>query len=196
MNRREELDKPMADTRERFGAIVAASLEEIASVREDASATVARYEEARRSLASVEGQIASLEAERDALPERAYEANLNDDPTREAELRSRFRQIPAEMDRLEAHRDRLRGELASLRSDPEHPDPELDALRVRSRQASRTSGAAYAAWGDLEGFRKELAESLEKAVEPVDRERRATLGRIESLNATIDSRVRGRRVLG
>ncbi len=192
MNRRKELDRLLADTLERFEGIVASALEEIEGTSRDADAKVRRYEEAREALDNVEGEISALEAEREELPERAYEANLHEDPVREAELRARFRSLPGEIDRLESHRDRLRAELASLRSDPAHPDPDLDALRVRARQAARPSGVAFSARGDLRDFRAELVQALEKASAPVDDKQRATRGWVETVNGMIDDRTRGR----
>lgn len=196
MNRSEELERLMTETTRRFGEIVTASLQEIEEVNEEANAKVRRYEEARESLENVEGRIAALEAEREALPERVTRANLDEDFDLELQLRDRYRELPSALERLERHRDALRAELAQARTDPAHPDPEFDSLRVRSRQSARTSGAAFVARADLQGFRSQLAEALADLSEPLEDRWRSARGGTETLNSLIDDRTRGRRVLG
>jgi chromosome segregation ATPase len=190
MNRSEELDRLLADTMERFEDIVCASVGEIEEVGRDAAEAMRRYEEARISLDTTEGRLAELEAEREGLPDRAYRAGLDEDYRLEDELKGRYRELPGEIERLEAHRDRLLAELSSVRRDPAHPDPDLDSLRVQSRQAARSSGAAFAARAELLGFRAELVAAIERATEPVEDKWRGARGWTETVNGMIDDRTR------
>jgi F0F1-type ATP synthase membrane subunit b/b' len=52
-----------------------------------------RHEDAASDLADVEAEIATLRAERETLPDRAYRAGLDEEYEREDELKERYKNL-------------------------------------------------------------------------------------------------------
>lgn len=162
MSRAAEIQSILDDFVPRLNALRDDALQEIAEAEETAQTNISTHAQASEELVRVEARISSLSAEREALPDRAYRAGLDEDFELEDNLKDRYKNLKPAIAGLEERREALRREIRLLSPDgDDHPNNAL------IHQYAKVAGAAYGPRAELEALATELTKALAAAVDPV-----------------------------
>lgn len=161
---RERVEELLADVLPRIEELKAEALDEIGRVREDASATMARYEAASRELEAAQEEAESLRAERETLPNRAYIAGLDEDYELEDELKERYKNLKPAIGHLEGRAESLWAEMSGLL-----PNSYGHRNDARIHHTARVAGTAHEERRALEDLRERLLKALDDALKPVEK---------------------------
>ncbi len=176
MSRHEEIEKLLADVEPRLEALRESALEEIRQDQQRAEANVRRYDEAVRELLDVEAEISRLNAERERLAYKTYQAWLDNDRDVTERLRASFRNLRSIIEGLQKRRTSLKGELYRL--SPRGQDHRDAAIEQLGGAASVASSAR----AELEELRGRLTQALGAMVQPVADRHDALRGTVELLD--------------
>jgi seryl-tRNA synthetase len=173
MNRAEEIQAIEDEFIPRLNALRDDALGEIAAAQEVAQANIARHTHAQAERGQVEEQIARLGAEREALPDRAYRAGLDEEYELEDDLRARFRNLKPELEGLGQRAEELEREIHAL-----SPDGDSHPNNVIVRQYGKVAGVASGPRHELEALKEKLTKALDASMDPVVKQH-------EDLKATV-----------
>jgi chromosome segregation ATPase len=138
------------------------AMREIAEAKDRASANATRYDEAQRELYEAGAEITRLSAEREALPDRAYRAGMDEDYALEDDLKERYKNLRPAIEGLQKRQAELEREISSLCQRPwgHHYDAQIE----QNAQAARVANDRKVR---LEALEKRLKTALARAVGPV-----------------------------
>ena len=173
MSRHEEIDKLLAFVEPRLEALRESAMEEIRQEQQRAEANVRRYDEAVRELLDVEAETSRLNAERERLAYKTYQAWLDNDRDVTERLRASFRNLRSIIEGLQKRRASLKGELFRLSPrGQDHRDAVIEQL-------GGAAGVASSARAELEELRDCLTQALDAMVQPVADRHDALKGKLE-----------------
>jgi predicted nucleic acid-binding Zn-ribbon protein len=173
MNRAEEIQSLLDEVLPRLEALRASSMEETATAQEVAQANIERHTHAQAEWGEVEERIARLSSEREALPDRAYRAGLDEDYELEDDLRARYRNLKPALEGLRWRAEELEREIVDL-----SPDGDSHPNNVIVRQYGKVAGTASGPRHELEALKEKLTVALDASIDPVIRQH-------EDLKATV-----------
>jgi uncharacterized membrane protein YqiK len=173
MNRAEEIQAILDEFIPRLNALRDDALQEIAQAQEVAQANIDRHTHAQAERGEVEAEITRLGAEREALPDRAYRAGLDEEYELEDDLRARFRNLKPALEGLGLRAEALDQEIVDL-----SPEGDSHPNNVVVRQYGRVAGTASGPRHELEGLKEKLTQALDASLDPVIRHH-------EDLKATV-----------
>jgi predicted nucleic acid-binding Zn-ribbon protein len=175
MSRTEQIEGLLNDVESRLEALSEDAMTEIGQAKQEASANVARHDQARRELADVGAEIATLTAEREELPGRAYRAGLDGDGELEATLSERYRNLRPAIESLEDRRAGLKDEIRSL-----NPHGRGHPKEVQSAAYASAAGVAHERRLEMEDLSVRLTKAISDATDPV-------VGEHTNLKATVEA---------
>jgi len=173
MNRAEEIQAILDEFIPRLIALRDDALREIAAAQEVAQANIDRHTHAQAERGEVEERIARLSSEREALPDRAYRAGLDEDYEIEDDLKERYRNLKPALEGLAQRAEALEREIVDL-----SPDGDSHPNNVIVRQYGKVAGTASGPRHELEGLKDRLTKALDASIDPVIRQH-------EDLKATV-----------
>jgi len=173
VNRAEEIQGILDEFIPRLNALRDDAMEEIAAAQEIAQANINRHTHAQAERGEVEERIARLSSEREALPDRAYRAGLDEDYEQEDDLKERYRNLKPELEGLGLRAEALEREIHAL-----NPDGDSHPNNVVVRQYGGVAGIASGPRHELEALKEKLTKALDASIDPVIRQH-------EDLKATV-----------
>ncbi len=162
MSRAEEIQAILDEFIPRLNALRDDAMEEIEEAAETAQANITRHTEAQAEWGRVEERIARLSSEREALPDKAYRAGLDEDYEREDDLTERYRNLKPELEGLGLRAEELRLEIHAL-----NPDGDSHPNNVIVRQYGKVAGTASGPRHELEALKDHLTKALDASIDPV-----------------------------
>ena len=173
MSRAEEIQAIEDEFIPRLEALKEEALGEIAAAQEGAQANIDRHTQAQAEWGQVEAEIARLSSEREALPDRAYRAGLDEEYELEDDLRARYRNLKPELEGLRWRAGELEREIVGL-----SPEGDSHPNNVIVRQYGKVAGTASGPRHELEALKEKLTQALDASLDPVIRQH-------EDLKATV-----------
>jgi predicted nucleic acid-binding Zn-ribbon protein len=173
MNRTEEIQSLLDEVLPRLEALRDAAMEEIDAAQAVAQANIDRHTHAQAERGEVEAEITRLRSEREALPDRAYRAGLDEDYEQEDDLKERYRNLKPALEGLAQRAEALEREIVDL-----SPEGDAHANNVIVRQYGKVAGIASGPRHELEALKDQLTKALDASLDPVIRQH-------EDLKATV-----------
>lgn len=170
----------LADVLPRIREIGEEAQAEISRVREEASAKMARYEEAIGELGEVEAEIGRLTTRKEELPVEVTRANLEEDYGLEDDLREEYRSIGPRLEELGVRKASLEEETAQLL-----PNARGHRHDAPIERMAAVAGAAFEEKLALEELRDQLTEALDAAASPMAEAHEQAKGTVESLSSAV-----------
>ncbi len=173
MSRAEEIQAILDEFIPRLNALRDEALKEIGEASEEARKNIDRHARAWAEREALEEQIARLRSEREALPDKAYRAGLDEDYELEDDLKERYRKLKPELEDLRWRAGELEREIVDL-----SPDGDSHPNNVIVRQYGKVAGTASGPRHELEALKEKLTKALDASLDPVIRQH-------EDLKATV-----------
>jgi seryl-tRNA synthetase len=173
MSRAGEIQAILDEFIPRLNALRDDAMEEIGEADEVAQANIDRHTQAQAEREALEAEIARLGAEREALPDRAYRAGLDEEYELEDDLRARYRNLKPALEGLGLRAEELEREIHDL-----SPDGDSHPNNVIVRQYGKVAGIASGPRHELEALKEKLTVALDASINPVIRQH-------EDLKATV-----------
>jgi DNA repair exonuclease SbcCD ATPase subunit len=156
------IESILTDVLPRLESLHEDAMKEIAEAQKTASANTARYDQAAGELGFAEAEISRLSAEREALPDQAYRAGMEEDYSLEDELKERYKELKPALEALEEQATELREEMRSL-----NPGGSDYPSACTAHQLGDAARVAYTARTDLELLQARLTKALDEMRDPV-----------------------------
>jgi chromosome segregation ATPase len=110
----------------------------------------------------VEERITRLSEQREALPDRAYRAGLDEDYELEDDLTERYRNLKPALEGLAQRSEELEREIHAL-----CPEGDSHPNNVVVRQYGKVAGTASGPRHELEALKEKLTKALDLSIDPV-----------------------------
>jgi DNA repair exonuclease SbcCD ATPase subunit len=173
MSRAEEIQAIEDEFIPRLEALKEEALGEIAQAQEVAQANIERHTQAVAEREALEERSRAIRSEREALPDQAYRAGMDEEYELEDDLRARFRNLKPELEGLRWRAEELDREIHDL-----SPDGDSHPNNVVVRQYGKVAGTASGPRHELEALKEKLTQALDASIGPVIRQH-------EDLKATV-----------